>query len=255
MGDSLGYDVQGAADAPVLVLAPSLGTHPDMWSPQTPLFAEQFRVVRVELRGHCGDSPLGPYTIASIASDMLATLDAMGISQFSFCGLSLGGMAGMWLAAHVPSRVERLALCCTSAYMPPAQGWLDRAATVRRSGMSVIADAVVGRWFTADFAAQSPEVVAWARDMLLATPAEGYAGCCEAIAAMDLRPILEAITAPTLVLAGALDPSAPPSHAQVIVGAIAEAQLVVVPSVSHLATAQEPDVCAQLLLDHLGGTS
>jgi len=251
----VGYDVQGAADAPVLVLAPSLGTHPDMWSPQVGLFAEQFRVVRVELRGHFGDPPLGPYTIASIAGDILALLDAMGVSQFSFCGLSLGGMAGMWLAAHVPSRVERLALCCTSAHMPPALGWLDRAATVRRSGMSVIADAVVGRWFTADFAAQSPEVVEWAREMLLATPPEGYAGCCEAIAAMDLRPILEAITAPTLVLAGALDPSAPPSHAEVIVGAIAEAQLVVVPSVSHLATAQEPDVCAQLLLDHLGGTS
>src|SRR5450432_77984 len=252
---SVPIDVQGRSDAPVLVLAPSLGTHPDMWSPLLGLFAEQFRVMRVELRGHAGEPPPGPYTLADTARDVLMSLDSIGVERFSFCGLSLGAMTGMWLAAHVPERVDRLALCCTSAHMPPAQGWLDRAATVRRSGMAAVADAVVARWFTADFAAASPGVVSWARDMLLATPAEGYAGCCEAIAAMDLRPILASITAPTLVLAGDQDPSTPPAHAEVIVGGITDARLVVVRDVSHLATAQEPDLCAQVLLDHLGGTS
>ena len=251
----VGYDVQGRDDGPVLVLAPSLGTHPDMWSPQTALFAKDFRVIRVELRGHAGVAPPGPYTIADIAGDMLALLDDLGVERFSFCGLSLGGMAGMWIASHVPARVDRLALCCTSAYMPPAVGWLDRAGTVRASGMTAVADAVVARWFTPDFAAASPAVMTWARDMLLATPPEGYAGCCEAIAAMDLRPLLPAITAPTLVLVGEQDPSAPLPHAEVIAGGIRDAQLVVVPGASHLATAQEPDLCGQLLLDHLGGTS
>lgn len=255
MSAAVGYDVCGPDDAPVLVLAPSLGTHPEMWSPLLGLFAEQFRVVRVELRGHAGEPPAGPYTISDIATEVLATLNSIDVDRFSYCGLSLGAMTGMWLAARVPERVERLALCCTSAYLPPAQGWLDRAATVRRSGMAAVADAVVGRWFTADFAAGSPGVVTWARDMLLATPAEGYAGCCEAIAAMDLRPLLSSITAPTLVLAGDQDPSTPPAHAEAIASGIAQAQLVVVRDVSHLATAQEPDLCAQLLLDHLGGSS
>jgi 3-oxoadipate enol-lactonase len=252
---SVPIDVQGRSDAPVLVLAPSLGTHPDMWSPLLGLFAEQFRVVRIELRGHAGEPPPGPYTLADIARDVLGALDAMDVDRFSYCGLSLGAMTGMWLAAHVPERVERLALCCTSAHMPPAQRWLDRAATVRRSGMAAVADAVVSRWFTPDFAAGSPDVVNWARQMLLATPAEGYAGCCEAIAAMDLRPVLASITAPTLVLAGDQDPSTPPAHAEVIASGITDARLVVVRDVSHLATAQEPDLCAQLLLDHLGGTA
>jgi 3-oxoadipate enol-lactonase len=252
---SVPVDVQGRNDAPVLVLAPSLGTNLEMWSPILGLFAEQFRVVRVELRGHAGQPPPGPYTVADIAHDVLGALDALDVDHFSYCGLSLGGMTGMWLAAHVPERVDRLALCCTSAHMPPAQGWLDRAATVRRSGMAAVADAVVARWFTPNFAAGSPGVVSWARDMLLATPAEGYAGCCEAIAAMDLRPILASIRAPTLVLAGDQDPSTPPAHAEVIVSGIADARLVVVRDVSHFATAQEPDLCAQLLLDHLGGTS
>jgi 3-oxoadipate enol-lactonase len=255
MSATVGYDAQGRDDGRVLVLAPSLGTHPDMWSPQVDVFAKEFRVIRVELRGHAGVAPPGPYRIADIAGDMLGLLDDLGVDRFSFCGVSLGGMAGMWIAAQVPSRVERLALCCTSAYMPPALRWTDRAATVRASGLASIADAVVARWFTPDFAAASPDVITWARDMLLATPPEGYAGCCEAIAAMDLRPLLPTITAPTLVLVGEQDPSAPLPHAEVIAEGIADARLVVVPGASHLATAEEPDLCGQLLLDHLGGTS
>jgi 3-oxoadipate enol-lactonase len=184
----LRHDMHGSPDAPVLVLAPSVGTQPEMWAPQLEAFAAEFRVVRVAHRGHDPiDVPPGPYSLEDLGGDVLALLDSLGVERFSFCGLSLGGMVGMWLAAHAPARVERLALCCTSAYLPPASGWLDRAATVRASGMAAVADAVVGRWFTPKFAAEHPSVVAGCRDMLLSVPPEGYAGCCEAIAAMDLR--------------------------------------------------------------------
>jgi 3-oxoadipate enol-lactonase len=252
----LRYDVHGPQDAPVLVLAPSVGTHRDLWAPQLDALARRFRVVRVDHRGHdplC--VPPGPYSVAELGEDVLALLDALDVPRFSFCGLSLGGMVGMWLAAHAPDRVDRLALCCTSAYLPPAQGWLDRAATVRSSGMAAVADPVVARWFTPDYADANPDVVARARAMLLAIPPEGYAGCCEAIAAMDLRPVLGQITAPTLVLAGADDLATPVAHAGEIAGRIPGARLEVLGDAAHLATVQRPQACADLLITHLGDDS
>ena len=250
----LRYDVHGRHDSPVLVLAPSVGTLPEMWDPQLDAFAERFRVLRVAHRGHDAvDVPTGPYSVAELAGDVIALLDSLAVRTFSFCGLSLGGMVGIWLAANT-RRVDRLALCCTSAHLPPAQGWLDRAATVRASGMSAVADAVVARWFTPTFAAAHPGVVDHCRAMLLSVPPEGYAGCCEAIAAMDLRPDLPRITAPTLVLAGADDPATPLPHAEAIANLVPQARLEVLAGAAHLATVQDAVAATTLLVDHLGGT-
>lgn len=247
------HDMHGPDDAAVVVLATSVGTRPEMWDPQLDALTERFRVVRVAHRGHDGvDVPPGPYTLADLAGDVLALLDALGVQRFSWCGVSLGGMVGMWIAAHEPQRIEQLALCCTSAYLPPAQGWLDRAALVRTSGMVAVTDAVVERWFTPEFAVTSPEVVARCRAMLLSVPPEGYAGCCEAIATMDLRTEIPRITAPTLVLAGADDLATPVKHAQAIVSLVPGARLVVLPGTAHLVTVQDPSSTTQLLLEHLG---
>lgn len=251
---TVGHQEFGDPAAPVLVTSPSLGQHPDMWAGQVDAFAARFRLIMLEHRGHAGDPPPGPYTLDDIGADALRTLDALGVGEFSFCGLSLGGMTGMWLASEVPDRVRALALCCTSAHLPPVQMWRDRAATVRADGMAAVADRVVVRWFTAGFVHAHPEVVAAGRQSLLRTPAEGYAGCCEAIATMDLRDRLPAITARTLVLAGADDPVTPPSpHAETIAAGIPGAALVVVPDASHLAPLARPEACTPLLLDHLLG--
>jgi 3-oxoadipate enol-lactonase len=238
-------------DRPVLVLSPSVGQHADMWEPQLPAFTAWFRVLQLEHRGHAGKVPDGPYTFDELGQDVLDTLDSLGIQRFSFCGLSLGGMLGMWVAAHAPDRVERLAMSCTSAHMPPPEGWLTRAATVRAEGMTAVADAVVARWFTPGFVARQPEVVAAARESLLRTPAEGYAACCEALAEMDLRASLGAIRAPTLIIAGAEDPSTPPSHAEAIAAGVSGARLAIVPDAAHLATVEQPAACTRLLLEHL----
>jgi 3-oxoadipate enol-lactonase len=247
------HDVHGRAGDPVLVLAPSIGTHRETWAPQLAAFAQAFHVVRIEHRGHdASDVPPGPYSLDVLGRDVLSLLDGLAVERFSFCGLSLGAMVGMWLAAHAGSRVERLALCCTSAYLPPAQGWLDRAAAVRAGGTAAVADAVVSRWFTPDFAVSSPDLVRAAREMLLTTPAEGYAGCCEAIAAMDLRPLLGRITAPTIVVAGADDLATPLEHAYAVADGIATASpVVVIPGAAHLATLERPDACTEVLLAHL----
>jgi 3-oxoadipate enol-lactonase len=249
---SLSYDVHGAADAPVLVLGGSLGTNRDMWQPQLAKVRRDFRVLRFDHRGH-GRSPVppGPYTIDDLGTDVLALLDRQGMERVSYCGLSLGGMVGIWLAAHAPERIERLGLLCTAAYLPPAQGWLDRAAQVRADGTGSIADAVLARWFTAPFRATQPGPMAAFRAMLSGTPAEGYAGCCEAIAAMDLRPVLARISAPTLVIAGADDPATPPALAEEIIDGIGDGRVAVVDHAAHLASAERPDVVGPLLLDHL----
>jgi 3-oxoadipate enol-lactonase len=242
----------GPADAPVLVLGNSLGTDLSMWDGVAAVLDGQFRLLRFDHRGHGGSPVLpGPYEIEDLGRDLLALLDTVGLERVSYCGLSLGGMVGMWLAARAPERVDRLALCCTSAWLPPAEGWLDRAARVRAGGTAAVADAVLGRWFSTDWAAAHPAEVERARAMLVGVPPEGYAGCCEAIASMDLRADLPSIAAETLVLAGGNDVATPPSHGAAIAAAVPRARLVLLPQPAHLAAVEQPDTVARLLLDHL----
>ncbi|MBF9134881.1 3-oxoadipate enol-lactonase [Plantactinospora sp. S1510] len=251
MTSRLHANVDGPTDAPVLVLGSSLGTSGAMWQPQLAALTEHFRVVRYDHLGH-GDSdvPDGPYSIAELGTAVLRLLDDLRIRRASYAGLSLGGMVGMWLAANAPDRIDRLALLCTSAGLGPAQGWRDRAAATRAGGVEAVADAVLARWFTKGFATARPAEVAEYRSMLTATPAEGYAACCEAIAEMDLRADLARITAPTLVLAGANDPAIPVEHARVLVDGIAGAGLRVVGDAAHLASVEQPERITRLLLDH-----
>jgi 3-oxoadipate enol-lactonase len=252
MAASLHHVEVGRIDGPVVVLGTSLGTTTAMWDPQVPALAERCRVVVLDHRGHGGSEVVaGPATIGDLGGDVLALLERLRIDRFSWVGLSLGGMVGMWLATRQPDRVERLALVSTAAHLPPAEGWLDRAATVRRDGTAAIADAVVGRWFTPGFVERERAVVDAHRAMLLATAPEGYASCCDAIAGMDLRPDLPAATVPTLVIAGANDPATPPSFAEEIADGIPGAGLEVVPDAAHLGNVEQPARVTKLLVDHI----
>jgi 3-oxoadipate enol-lactonase len=251
---TLAYTADGPRNAPVLVLGNSLGTTTAMWEPQLPALTRRFRVVRYDHRGH-GDSPVpdGPYRLSSLGADLLALLDSLGQSRVHLAGLSLGGMVTMWLAAHAPERVDRIALLCTSARLGPPQMWEQRAQTVRTQGVEAIGDVMVGRWFTPEFAAARPDIVGWARKLLTATPAAGYAGCCAAIQTMDLLADLGRITAPALVIAGERDPATPPEHAERIAAGIAGARLEIVPDAAHLANIEQPEAVTRLLFEHFGG--
>jgi 3-oxoadipate enol-lactonase len=249
------FVAEGPPDAPVLVLSNSLGSTLAMWDPQVPVLARHFRVVRYDHRGHGGSPvPPGPYEIADLGADLLGLLDGLGVARAHICGLSLGGMVGMWVAAHAPERVDRLVLCCSSARLGPPEAWLQRAATVRAQGTGAVADAVVGRWFTPGYAARNPALVARMRAMIAATPAEGYAACCDAIARMDLEPDLQAIGAPTLAIAGADDPAIPPEHSHRIAAGIADCRVVVVEDVAHLANVEQAEAVTALIRDHLRDT-
>jgi 3-oxoadipate enol-lactonase len=253
---ALHHEVSGPAHAPVLLLGASLGTTLALW-PESQLRAleERMRVVRFDARGH-GRSPAppGPYEIADLGGDVLALMSRLGIERASYCGVSIGGMVGMWLAAQAPERIERLVLICTSPHVPPASRWAERAAAVLAAGTTeTIADEVVGRWVTPAFASRHPDVVSWLRAMLLSAPPEGYAACCGAIERMDLRADLAAIRAPTLVVAGADDQAIPPDHGRAIAAAVSGARLEVLPRAAHLANVEHAGDVARLILTHCVG--
>ena len=252
----LSATLTGPSDAPVLVLGNSLGTTSELWRPQEEALAGHYRLLRFDHPGH-GGSPArpGPYSIAALGQDVLRLLDEFGIPAASYCGISLGGMIGIWLAANAPERIAGLGLCCTSAYLPPAGGWHDRAARVRAGGTAAVSGLAMGRWFTDAFRAREPDTVARIRADLEEVNPEGYAGCCEAIADMDLRPSLGQVRAPTLVIAGAEDPATPPWHGAAIAAGIPGARLRVVRGASHLANVSQPGEVTAVLLTHLAAAT
>jgi 3-oxoadipate enol-lactonase len=209
---------------------------------------ERFRVIRVDHRGHGGSPvPPGPYRVADLAGDVLALLDALGLDRVAFCGLSMGGCVGMYLASEAPERISALTLCCTSSYWPDASVWVDRIAAVGSGGTGPIAEAVVSRWFTPAFAATHPDVVADAVGQVTGTSDDGYAACCAALRDFDHRDRLGTITAPTVVLAGSADPSTPiEPHARTIVEGIPGARLEVLDA-AHLATIERSDQATDLI--------
>jgi 3-oxoadipate enol-lactonase len=244
--------VEGPPDAPALVLSNSLGSTLGVWDRQMAALTPHLRVIRYDLRGH-GTSPVppGPYDIADLGADVLALLDGLGVTHAHVGGLSLGGLIGMWLAANAPDRVDRLVLCCTSPRFGSPEAWAARAAAVLAEGTASVADVVVARWFTPAFAAEFPGFVREMRDMIASTPAEGYAACCGVVERTDLRPSLGSIEAPTLVIAGAEDPAAPPEQAERIATGIANARLVVVENAAHLANVERSGDVNALILEHL----
>jgi len=234
------------------VLGNSLGTSRAVWDRQVAVLSARFRLLRYELPGHGGSpAPDRPYTVAELGTAVRALLDQYGIERAAYCGISLGGMAGMWLAADSPGRIAALGLVCTSAYLPPASAWLARAEQVRAAGLGSISAASVARWFTPAFAAREPAVPAAFAADLERTDVAGYAGCCAAIAGMDLRERLGSITAPALVISGAEDPATPPGHGARIAVGLRRARLIVVRGAAHMANVSSPEQVTAALLGHL----
>lgn len=248
---TLYHRLEGPRTAPTIVFSSSLGTTNELWDGQAAELGTSFRVLRYDHRGHGrSDMPRGPYTVEELTTDVIELLDGLELASITFCGLSLGGAVGMALASRAPERVERLVLCSTSARFAEPAFYLDRARTVRERGVGAVADAVLERWFTPRFRATQPDVVERFRGMLVSTPAEGYAACCEALAVWDFRGELHAIAAPTLVLAAEEDPSTPPQHAKLIADGAPDAALVVIPGAAHLANLEQPQAVARAIAEH-----
>lgn len=250
----LNYQLEGPAGAPVLVLSNSLGTDLHMWDAQVAAFAEHFRVLRYDTRGH-GASLVtsGPYSIEQNGRDVLALLDALDIPRAHFCGLSMGGLIGQWLAIHAPERLSRLVLCNTAAKIGTPEVWNPRIETVLSGGaeaMRNLRDASISRWFTADFAESEPGKVEPIVGMLAQTSPEGYAANCAAVRDADFRGEIGAITAPTLVVCGAADAVTTTEDGRFLQAHILGAELVEFRA-AHLSNVQAGDAFGQRVLAFL----
>ena len=253
-GTILNYRWDGLEEGPVLVLSNSLGADLGMWDDQVGAFGTHFKLLRYDDRGHGGSStPDGPYVFDRLGRDVVNLLDALNLKRFSWCGLSKGGMLGMWLARQHPDRIKRLVLSNTSAHLPPADMWDDRARTAREKGLGFMAPTILERWFTEGFRSRAPDRVARVRDMLYATPGEGYAGSCEAIRDIDQREAIRAITVPTLVIAGAADPATPPEHGREIHEAIAGSRFELIEDAAHLSNIEQTERFNDVVLSFLAG--
>ena len=250
-GVRLHYRIEGSAAAPALVLSNSLGTDLGMWDAQMPALLGAFQVLRYDTRGH-GQSgvPAAPYPVERLGRDVIALLDACGIARAHFCGLSMGGMTGQWLGRRAAARIDRLALCNTAARIGTPEAWEQRIATVRAGGMEAIVSGVIERWFTEAFRLEDPEAVARIVKMLRATPPEGYNAACAALRDTDQRADIAAITAPTLVIAGASDLATTPADGKFMAERIPGARYVALPA-AHLSNIEAADAFTTALLRFL----
>ena len=250
-GQAFAVRSDGPDAAPVLLLSNSLSSDMSMWDDQVPRWARHFRVIRYDQRGH-GQSaaPPGPYTIDRLGRDAVAVLDHLGISRAHFCGLSMGGMVGMWLLTHAPERIDRAVLSNTAAHMGPVELWNGRIALAKEGGMEATVEPTVKRWFPAAFHEAAPAAIERMRDMIRRTPLAGYIGSCEAIRDMDQRETIRGIRNPTLVIIGAKDPATTPEAGRAIHAAIPGAALAVLDA-AHLSNIEQPAAYASTVEEFL----
>jgi len=253
-GALIDWQMDGDNDSPIILLSNSLGTTRSMWDRQIAGLSSRFRVLRYDTRGHgTSDVTLGSYGLDRLGRDVVELLDALEIERVHFCGVSLGGMTGQWLGVYAADRLDRLVLANTAPYMGPPSAWQGRIDTVLAGpsgNMASIADAVIQRWFTPSFIAANPELIGVMRSNLLACPAPGYAGCCAAIRDMDLRPVIQLINCPTLVVSGLQDSATPPEQGAIIADAISGSRKIELDA-AHLSNIEQPTSFNKAMLSFL----
>lgn len=248
---SLNYATFGDKDKPALLFSNSLGTSYQMWQPQIDELQNDYFIICYDTRGHGQSSaPKGPYSLDQLGQDVIDLLDYLNVDKAFFCGISMGGMTGQWLAINYPKRFNHLMLCNTAAKIGSEAPWLERAQLVRAQGLKPIADTAASRWFTASFIENNPTVVKQLSDTLAAGSPEGYASCCEALATADTRQQLKNIEVAVTVLAGEEDPVTTVSDGQYMVDRIANATLATI-NASHISNIEQPQVFNQLIRKYL----
>ncbi|MFC5958327.1 alpha/beta fold hydrolase [Streptomyces pratens] len=248
--DTLQYRFDGPEEAPVLILAPSLGTTWHMWDRQIPELTKQWRVFRFDLPGHGGAPAYPAGSVGDLTARLLATLEGLGVQRFGYAGCALGGAIGLELALRHPERLASLALIAASPRFGTADEFRQRGVIVRTNGLDPIARTAPDRWFTSGFAAAQPAITEWAVQMVRTTDPGCYIAACEALASFDVRVELGSVGVPTLVLVGSDDQVTGPAEARTLVAGVPDARLAVVPGASHLVPVEQPAAVTDLLVRH-----
>lgn len=253
-GLQIAYRLDGPESADALVLINSLGTDLRMWDPQMESLTAHFRVVRYDCRGHgASDTSIGPTTIDRLGADLIALLDHLNLERAHLCGLSLGGLTALWVAAYHRDRVARAVFANAAARFGTIQSWEDRMRAVRVGGMAAIRDGVVGRFLGARFRAEHPDVARHIGEMVEATPPAGYVAVCAALRDADLHEVVSRIRAPSLIIAGELDESAPLRQSEELHNSIAGSELVVLPGAAHLTNVEQAGEFTRVVSTFLRG--
>ena len=240
-GVQIAFDVRGDESAPPLVLVHSLGCDHHMWDHQAGPLSQTHRVVALDIRGHgASDAPRGEYTLERLGRDVVDVVDGLGIEAFDYCGLSVGGLVGLWLGLHTGSRLRSLTLCNTGAKISEAERWNDRIEVAGTAGMPALVEGVIERWFTSEYADAHPEEIERARAQLLVTDPGGYAGCCAAIRDADLRQEVHAITTRALIVAGTRDVATPVELSDFLHAQLTRSTLTLLEA-GHLSNVEQPD--------------
>lgn len=252
-GLALAVEMCGPKDGPVVILSNSIGSSRGMWDEVVERSRSHARIIRYDTRGH-GQSGIatGPFDLARLGHDVLAIMNHLEIDRATFCGLSLGGVTGMWLGTNAPDRFSGFVFANTASSFPPPDIWRERAAAVRKSGMSSLVQPTLDRWLTKRFQAAQEARTADIGIMIGSTPAEGYAACCEVLAEADESGSLARLQSPVLVIVGEHDPSTPPSRGAEIVSAVSGSKMVSLDA-AHLSAIEAPDAFAGAMLEFLDG--
>ncbi|MGK9234745.1 3-oxoadipate enol-lactonase [Inquilinus limosus] len=245
-GIVLHVEDRGPRNGPALVLINSVGTDFRIWDAVVPHFPEH-RILRYDKRGHGLSGSEGGDSIDIHAADLADLLDARGIGRATVVGLSIGGMIALGLTRLRPDLIERLVLCDTAHRIGTAEAWQARIEAVRAGGVAGIAEATMERWFSAEFRARQPDLVAVARTMLSRTPADGYIAACAALRDGDLTATAQAVAVPTLCLCGTEDPATPSALVRSLAALIPDARYEDIPGAGHIPCIEAPEVLAGLI--------
>jgi 3-oxoadipate enol-lactonase len=250
-GVRIAYRVDGPEGAPAIVLSNSMGCTMAMWEPQIAALTERYRVIRYDRRGHgASDAPDGDYTIALLAEEAIAVVDAAGVDKAHWCGLSIGAMTGLWLATHNPERIGRLVAASCAVHMPPADIWNGRIRMAKSRGTAPLAEPTMKLWFTDAFRAENPDAVERVRADFATTATEGFCGCCAAMRDMDQRKTIRAISQPVLVIAGSDDTGTTATDAAAIIARVPDARGLILKA-SHILNVERAANFNRALLDFL----
>jgi 3-oxoadipate enol-lactonase len=250
-GCRLAYTLTGPETAPAIVLAGSLGTDHTLWDRQADAFAERYRVLRYDTRGHgASDAPGGDYPIDRLGCDVLSLMDGAGLNRAHVCGVSIGGLTALWLGIHAPDRVHRLVLANTAAKVGSLEFWAERMRLARAEGLGALADTTMEGWVTERFRRTEPEVVERMRATLVQVPVAGYLGCCAALRDADLRDLAARVQAPSLVVTGTADVATPPAAGAALAAAIPGAGLFELDA-AHLSNLERAPEFTRAVLDFL----
>lgn len=250
---TINYQVDGPEGAPWLVLSNSLATNLTMWDDQVRELQQSYRVLRYDQRGHGGtDAPAGRYSFATLLADAVALMDALGIKQAHFAGLSMGGATALGLAESHPDRLDRVIVCDSPCQSTPvsAQQWQERIAVAAKQGMEALVEPTVARWFPPEVLAANPPHLDKVRRMIRTTPVNGFIGCAAALADHDYASAVATVKRPVLFMAGEKDGVTPVAMRKLCT-ALPGSRYVELPGAGHISNLDQPRAFTEVLRDFL----